>query len=99
MVHHHRPLGDRVQRILVCDGAPARRADRARRARAFQRGVPERQRIEVLGQPLAIEERRGLRPVVKPLTREAKLLQGLGIHLQDDLHRRVAEQCVLLREL
>ncbi len=99
VVHHHRPLGDRVQRILVGDGAPARCADRAVRARAFERGVPEGQRIEILGQALAIDERGRLRPVVKPLSREAELLQRLRIHLQDHLHRRVAEQRMLLREL
>jgi len=88
VVHHHRTLGDRVQRKLG-----------ARDSRAFQRLVPERKGIEVFRQPLAIHRRRRLGPLVQAEARKTEFLQRLRIHLHDHRNGRRAEERVLFREL
>ena len=74
LVHRHRPLGHRVQRIFA-----------AVRGLVLQRRPPHRQRIEtVLDTPA---QRIGRLHRAEPLRGETEFLQRLGVNLQDDLLR------------
>src|SRR5262245_35925290 len=72
VVHDHRPLGERVQRVAV--GIDPR---------LFERLVPDRQRVEVSRQPFAILGALRLRAFVETEPSEPELRERLGPELHD----------------
>ena len=73
MVHQHRALGQREERIFIFINP-----------RLFEWLIPQRQRVKVRRQTLSIYLIIRLRAIVQTLSGEAKFLQRLGIYLHDD---------------